>query len=114
MLSGKVARNVCGANIATWKKRAKARYSDKQKIVQHRLNIGKDDFVSWYTAQSDECAYCGLTFAELKKLKLGKGKGYFVSWDIDCVDPKKGYVSDNLALSCFVCNMAKGKTLSAL
>ena len=30
---------------------------------------------------------------ELKELKLRKGKGYFVSWDIDCIEPKKGYAA---------------------
>ena len=94
-------------------KRAKARYADKQKSSQHRLYIEKDDFVSWYTAQNDECSYCGLTFPELKRLKLRKGKGYCVSWDIDCIEPKEGYSAGNLALSCFVCNMAKGNTLTA-
>lgn len=94
-------------------KRAKARYADKQKGARHRLHIEKTEFVSWYTAQNDECAYCGLTFSELKQLKLKKGKGYCVSWDIDCIDPKKGYSADNLALSCFVCNMAKGNALTA-
>jgi hypothetical protein len=93
-------------------KRAKARYADKRKGAQHRLHIEKAEFVSWYTAQSDECAYCGLTFPELKRLRLRKGKGYCVSWDIDCIEPIKGYSEGNLALSCFVCNMAKGNTLS--
>lgn len=39
-------------------KRAKARYLDKQKSAEQRLHIEKADFVSWYTVQSDECAYC--------------------------------------------------------
>lgn len=93
-------------------KRAKARFADKQKGAKQRLHIGKHEFVSWYTNQSDACAYCGLTFSELKELKLKKGKGYFVSWDIDCIEPKKGYALGNLALSCFVCNMAKGNALN--
>lgn len=93
-------------------KRAKARYLDKKKSAQQRLHIEKADFLSWYTVQRDECAYCGLTFPELKRLRLRKGKGYCVSWDIDYVEPKKGYTAGNLALSCFVCNMAKGNTLS--
>lgn len=98
--------------FADMEKRAKARYADKQKSAKHRLHIEKNEFVSWYTEQNDECAYCGLTFSELKELKLRKGKGYFVSWDIDCIEPKKGYAAGNLALSCFVCNMAKGNALA--
>jgi len=98
--------------FADMEKRAKARYADKQKGTKHRLHVGKNEFVSWYTDQSDECAYCGLTFLELKELKLRKGKGYCVSWDIDCIEPKKGYAAGNLALSCFVCNMAKGNALT--
>lgn len=94
-------------------KRARARFADKHKGAKHRLHIGKSEFLDWYTNQSDECAYCGLKFSELKELKLRKGKGYFVSWDIDCIEPKKGYAAGNLALSCFVCNMAKGNALTA-
>ncbi|MGK0547438.1 hypothetical protein ACSEE7_18265 [Halomonas cupida] len=92
-------------------KRAKARHSDKLKSAGARLKMDKTDFVSWYTSQRDQCAYCGLTFFELKQLRLQKGKGYCVSWDVDCIDPKKGYKLGNFALSCFVCNMAKGNTL---
>jgi hypothetical protein len=36
-----------------------------------------------------------------------------VSWDVDRIDSSRPYEPGNLALSCFVCNMAKGDMLSA-
>jgi hypothetical protein len=93
-------------------KRAAARYRDKRKLVKERLNIGLAEFVAWYKAQDDCCAYCGLTFAELKKLQIRRGGGYCVSWDVDRLDSSRPYEVGNLALSCFVCNMAKGDILS--
>ena len=45
------------------------------------------------------------------RLRRG-GFGYFVSWDIDRIDSKRVYEEGNLALACFVCNMAKGNHFS--
>lgn len=91
-------------------KRAKARYLDKKK--SSKLNISKNDFVEWYISQDDSCSYCGLTFQNLKDLKIKRGGGYVVGWDIDRIDSRLPYEKDNLALSCFICNMAKGDILS--
>ena len=108
-----------GARVCVWcswtdkSKRAKARYRDKRKLAPDRLRITLDDFVTWYTEQDDCCAYCGLTFAELKTLRIKRANGYSVTWDIDRVDSLRPYQLGNLALSCFVCNMAKGDMLSA-
>lgn len=108
-----------GASLCVWcawsdkSKRARARYRDKQKLAKNRLSITMDDFVAWYEAQDDRCAYCRLTFAELKTLRIKRGGGYSVSWDIDRIDSSRPYEPGNLALSCFVCNMAKGDILSA-
>jgi 5-methylcytosine-specific restriction endonuclease McrA len=93
-------------------KRAKARYSDIRKRAGHKLEIGRRAFVEWYKEQEDRCAYCGLSIAEVKSLRIKHGRGYFVSWDIDRLDPSRPYEPDNLALACFVCNMAKGDLLS--
>jgi 5-methylcytosine-specific restriction endonuclease McrA len=93
-------------------KRATARYRDRVKSVPHRLNVSLTDFVAWYVTQEDQCAYCGLTFEELRRLRVRRVGGYYVSWDVDRVDPKKPYELGNLALSCFVCNMAKGEWLT--
>jgi hypothetical protein len=77
------------------------------------VKISLDDFVAWYKDQSDCCAYCGLSFAELKKLRIKRRGGYCVAWDIDRIDSSRDYEPGNLALSCFVCNMAKGDMLSS-
>jgi 5-methylcytosine-specific restriction endonuclease McrA len=103
---------------ASMGKRAAYRFGDKVKLAERHpaagrreVRISKDDFVNWYKSQPDCGAYCGLTFAELKRLKIKRG-GCYVSWDIDRVDSARPYERDNLALSCFVCNSAKGEILS--
>ena len=77
------------------------------------MAISKDMFVKWYEEQDDCCAYCGLTFDQLKELKIRRRGGYVVAWDIDRIDSSRPYELGNLALACFVCNMAKGDVLSA-
>ena len=104
-------------------KRARARHKDKLKndkaralkaasngnSTEMKLQISEEDFVSWYVSSPDTCHYCGISMAEVKKLRLRRGGfGYFVSWDIDRKDSNKPYQAGNLALSCFMCNMAKG------
>jgi 5-methylcytosine-specific restriction endonuclease McrA len=93
-------------------KRAKARYADKRKAADGRLQIDREAFIAWYCAQPDACAYCGLTFDELRELRIRRGGGYCVSWDIDRKNSQLPYEPENLALSCFVCNMAKADVLS--
>jgi hypothetical protein len=102
-------------------KRALARYKDKEREDKKRkaettnrgaagngrLNISEKEFVQWYESQQDQCHYCKTTFAEIKRLRLRRSFGYYVSWDIDRLDSACGYEAGNLALSCFMCNMAK-------
>ena len=108
------------------RKRAKARYNDKLKadsirrrtkpdgtLRPSRLAIGEAAFVNWYLSQPDCCHYCGLTMTAVKTLRLQRGGfGNFVSWDIDRLNSKKPYRLGNMALSCFVCNMAKGNLMT--
>ncbi len=97
---------------ASMGKRAAYRFRDIVKRAKTRVTISKADFVTWYESQPDRCAYCGLTFVEQKQLKIKGRGGYSIAWDIDRVDSARPYERDNLALSCFVCNMAKGNILS--
>jgi len=95
-------------------KRAIARYRDKMRTSgPERLQIDQTEFVNWYCSQEDCCHYCRLTMAEVKRLRLKRGGfGHFVSWDIDRKDSSLPYKAGNLALSCFLCNMAKGSLLT--
>lgn len=116
---------------ASPEKRARARYKDKDKADKKhkrdadrqrttrrriddkfkdgRLRITEKEFVDWYVSEPDCCHYCGITLPEVKNLRLKRGGfGYFVSWDIDRKDSNKPYEQGNLALACFMCNMAKG------
>ncbi len=74
--------------------------------------MSEQEFVAWYLEQPDCCTYCGLTIAEVKRLRLMTRSGYYVSWDIDRIDPSRLYEPGNLALSCFACNTAKGAHLT--
>src|SRR5437667_5477078 len=71
-------------------KRATYRYRDKRKLAKERLHLTQAEFIAWYEQQADCCAYCGLTFAELKRLTIKRGGGYSVGWDIDRIDSKLG------------------------
>jgi hypothetical protein len=93
--------------------RARARWRDIRKRASTRLDVSLAEFVAWYVEQPDRCTYCGLTMAQAKRLRLRTAGGYFVSWDIDRIDPACPYESGNLALSCFACNTAKGAHLTA-
>jgi hypothetical protein len=111
-------------------KRASARYQDKvvaerrrkkkaeasSTTYRPRLEVGevsREQFIAWYVQQPDRCHYCGTTRDEIRELALRRGGfGYFVSWDIDRKDSSKGYQPGNMALSCFLCNMAKGNHFS--
>lgn len=99
---------------ASMEKRAKYRYRDKKKGDKSSdiLKISEEEFVLWYTSQPDRCSYCGLTFDELRLLRLPRGGKYYISWDIDRINPTLGYECGNLALACYVCNMAKGEVLN--
>jgi 5-methylcytosine-specific restriction endonuclease McrA len=107
------------ARVCTWcawssmEQRAKARWRDIRKRAPTRLQMSRPEFVAWYVDQPDCCAYCGLTMPEAKRLRLRTAGGYFVSWDIDRIDPTRPYEPGNLALSCFACNTAKGAHLTA-
>ena len=95
-------------------KRARYRFRDIKKRAKDKLKIAECEFVCWYTGQRDCCAYCHLTFDELKRLKVKRRRaGYQVSWHVDRLDSSRPYQIGNLALACFVCNMAKGDVLSS-
>src|SRR6266487_2817390 len=110
--------------VCTWcdyssmERRARARWGDiRKRAIRKRvpalLGMSLPQFVAWYVEQPDCCAYCGLTIAEAKRLRLRTTFGYYVSWDIDRIDPNRSYEPGNLALSCFACNTAKGAHLTA-
>lgn len=96
-------------------KRAINRYRDKNKVKRigkHAFNIDQKSFLKWYDSQGDKCHYCGVTFNELRQLKLYGRAGYYVSWDIDRLNPDKPYEIENIVLSCMICNTAKSNYLT--
>src|SRR5205809_1004596 len=75
----------------TWSsvsKRAAYRYRDLLKRAKDKLQITKTEFIAWYEREPDCCAYCGLGFTELKRLRLKRLRGVnCVGWDIDRIHP---------------------------
>jgi hypothetical protein len=60
-------------------------------------------FINWYLLQKQECYYCKRTkenclkdYLDIKRLT------------IDRINNAKGYIEDNLCLSCYTCNTIKG------
>ncbi len=97
--------------FASMELRAKHRYKDKSRVG--RLEIDMQTFVAWYVSQPDQCHYCGTSREEFKQLRIRHFRGgAYVSWDIDRMDSSLPYRPGNLALSCFMCNTAKGNHFS--
>ncbi len=88
--------------------RAKHRFRDKLKAKRWAVDFDEEGFVEWYCNEPDQCHYCGTTFEDLRRLRLRRFKGRYVSWDIDRIDSFKPYALGNVVLSCFICNTAKG------
>lgn len=106
-----------GQDICVWcqfkdpENRAGHRFNDKKKEKRWKIKT-KKEFVDWYLEQDDECYYCGITFDDLRSLRLNRFRGKYVSWDIDRKNNCKPYTVDNIVLSCFLCNTVKGSVLN--
>lgn len=71
--------------------------------------------------QERSCAYCGISPEQLEKLNANAGtefgltsRGRGKKLEVDQIQPKKGYVKDNMTLCCYWCNNAKTDTFSVL
>lgn len=65
------------------------------------FNIGKDEFVEWFSIQPNKCYYCKQEFN-------GRRGNDFGALTFDRKDTKLGYSLDNLVLACRKCNTIKG------
>ena len=78
------------------------RSSAKKRGIEFLLE--KEQFAKWYNKQEKKCHYCKRTFEECKKDSLNESKKRFT---IDRTNNDKGYLQDNIVLSCYRCNAVK-------
>lgn len=74
------------------------------------FNVTRKEFYEWYKNQPKKCAYCGLCEDDITKIndtQLNRS----LRLTIDCKDNDRGYVIDNLVLSCLRCNFMKNDLL---
>ncbi len=85
----------------------------RQELKQKKpFTITKEDFLEWFSNQSQECVYCGLKASELSLID-DRIINFSRRLTVDCIDNEKGYVSGNLAISCLRCNYLKNDFLSS-
>ena len=75
------------------------------------FDLGKEEFLEWYSHQEKTCRYCELPE---KYLRLVADK-YGSRWKrltIDCKDNSMGYRVDNIVLACDKCNITKNNMLT--
>jgi len=74
------------------------------------FNISKEEFKKWYLTEPRKCAYCDLREEYISLIddsQLNRSKRL----TIDCMENSKGYVVDNIVLSCLRCNFMKNDLL---
>ncbi|MDP2692284.1 MAG: hypothetical protein Q8O88_01430 [bacterium] len=78
-------------------------HSKKLRFV---FGLSKKEFAAWYVAQPKVCVYCSQEVCHFKK------KARFNSVSVDRKDNQKGYMFDNMGISCYFCNRTKNSTLT--
>lgn len=71
------------------------------------FHISSDEFADWWARQKQECHYCeqALTLSKSRTHKL-------TDKTFDRKNSTKGYILDNIVLSCRRCNLMKGNWLT--
>ena len=70
----------------------------------------RKEFYEWHEKQPKKCHYCWLPESELENIndpQLNRTSRL----GLDCIDNKKGYLIDNIVLSCLRCNFIKNDLL---
>jgi len=84
-------------------------YNQLKGNAKHRnieFNIKKEIFIEWYQTQDQKCHYCERTPKESRQID-GFGKN-IQRLTIDRKNNDKGYILNNIVLSCIKCNDIKG------
>lgn len=72
-----------------------------------RLQIGRENFVTWYEQQKKKCYYCGISEQQWRESDDSYAKRY-KRLTIDRWDTRGAYKSGNIILACHRCNTIKG------
>lgn len=82
----------------------------KKGFDKHKLNISKEDFITWYNNQEKKCDYCKLSLDEFLRVRkyFGKQTQKTSRFGIDRKDNNSSYSTKNIVLSCVICNGLKG------
>ena len=88
-----------------------------------------EDFHNWYNKQNKVCYYCGLREEEMQKIVLkgilksnrfphngiiGRGQSRGIWLEVDRLEPKENYSSENCVLCCYFCNNDKSDVFNAI
>ena len=102
-----------------YRKKYNKLFSTKMRYKYHRLKLrhkkltGKNisftlnEFISWFK-KNNKCIYCGGIVNTNMEIKDDN----FKIKSVERIDNKKGYNFNNMATSCYACNMAKGNNFS--
>lgn len=72
---------------------------------EREFNLGKTEFLEWYSSQTKECYYCGVDEEKHKRILNTR-------LEIDRVVNELPYRIDNMVLCCRYCNSTKGSYLN--
>ena len=103
----------CSAEaVAKWSLTPSGIYSSAkhQRRNNKPFNITRTEFYVWYGGQQKKCAYCDLPEDDISKIddvQLNRTRRL----GIDCKNNERGYVLDNIVLSCLRCNFMKNDFL---
>lgn len=101
--------------IYNWKATGSGVYSGLCQNAKDRgieVSVSRNYFLDWYNKQEQVCAYCGLTIDQIKLLPVWYVRRSGAKrFSIDRKDNSKGYIENNLVLSCYMCNTIKNSFL---
>ncbi len=80
--------------------------STRCRLNKISLGFGKDYFYSWYLNIKKICEYCNISQEEWINSKDSLSKR-MKKLQIDRVNPKLGYIKNNIVLACPRCNLTK-------
>jgi len=71
-----------------------------------------EEFELWYSLQELKCSFCDIPQEKITENQWLMPNINIHRLTIDRIDPKKGYVKDNICLCCSRCNLIKSNVLS--
>lgn len=97
-------------------KEEKGKNISKKKLKKYEL-MPQEEFFDWYNHTERKCCYCDISEQSLKilekimqkrKIFAGKRTLSVARLHLERKDNDKGYIKDNIAWACCICNVLKG------